>query len=356
MKKILISTYCHWTSFGSMMQTIGLQKAIEYIGAEGMTITFATEDAFPSINKVKIGLNTRTINYFYQLLNSRRLEQGRARCLRFMDQNIRRVVISEKENLQQELPDADVYLAGSDQIWRPELCREDFFLCHAPEGKKRLSYAASMGVLDVPQQNEKTFGKLLQNFDFFSVREAEMVPIIQKYTDKTVLQHVDPTFLVSADTWRQYESIYNIREPYILVYALYWDRTLNNQLKELHKITGFRIVSIQNSIRPIYASDRVLDAGPEEFLWLIDHAEAVVTSSFHGTAFSVIFNKRFFPVVNPNAPSRINSLLRTLGVHTPSSLDKLMDYTADYAEVNVRIEQEKRRSADYLRKEINDKG
>lgn len=353
MKNTLISTYCHWTSFGSMLQSLGLQKAIEKIGSEAQTITFSSEEAVPAVKKVKFRLNAGTVRYLYQVLNRKRLERGKTRCLRFMSQNIRRVVVSEKENLPQELPDVDVYIAGSDQIWNPALCREDFFLSHASEEKRRISYAASMGVLYIPEQNEKKFGKLLQNFDSFSVREEEMLPIIQNYTEKPVVQHIDPTFLISVDAWRQYESAYDIQEPYILVYALYWDRSLNKQLKELHKRTGYRIVSIQNSIRPIYANSIVMDAGPAEFLWLVDHAEAVVTSSFHGTAFSVIFNKRFYPAVNPNARSRIDSLLKTLNVRTPSSLGDLMNYTLDYTETNARIEQEKSRSMDYLRREIN---
>lgn len=353
MKKILISTYCHWTSFGSILQSQGLQKAIERIGAEARTITFSPEEAVPAVRKVKFHLNTGTVKYLYQVLNKKRLELGKMLCLHYMDQNICRVVISDIESFQRELPDADVYIAGSDQIWHPALCRDDFFLSYAPEGKKRISYAASMGVLSVSEQNAKRFGHLLQNFDSISVREAEMIPIIKKYTDKPVSQHIDPTFLISADAWRQYEKVYDIQKPYILVYALYWDRALNKQLQEMHRKTGYQIVSIQNSIRPIYANSIVMDVGPAEFLWLVDHAKAVVTSSFHGTAFSLIFNKRFYPAVNPDARSRIDSLLKTLNVHIPSSLDKLMDYSMDYSDVNVRIEQEKARSIDYLRREIN---
>lgn len=353
MKKILISTYCHWTSFGSMLQSLGLQKVIDHIGAEPKTITFLTEEKVPAIKKAKLRLNIETANYFYKMIHKKSLEAGRMRCLRFMDDNIHGVKVSERDNLSQELPSADVYIAGSDQIWHPVLCREDFFLNHAPEGKKRISYAASMGVLSIPEQNEKKFAKLLQNFDAFSVREAEMLPIIRKYTEKPVLQHIDPTFLISATEWRHYESAYGIRQPYILVYALYWDRSLNKQLKELKKKTGYQIVSIQHSLRPIYANSVIMDAGPGEFLWLVDHAEAVVTSSFHGTAFSIIFNKRFYPVVNPNASSRIQSLLKTLGVHTPSSMEELLDDSPNYETVNSNIELEKRRSMTYLRNEIN---
>ena len=194
----------------------------------------------------------------------------------------------------------------------------------------------------------------LKNFDSISVREEDMVPVIQKYIDKHVLQHIDPTFLISAAEWRRYENRYDIKKPYILVYALYWDRGLNDCLKKLHKKTGYQIISIQDGIRPIYANKRVLDAGPEEFLWLIDHAQAVVTSSFHGTAFSVIFNKSFYPVLNPNAPSRINSLVKTLHIPIAATLNMLMDFSPDYTKVNNYIKREKQRSIDYLRREIFD--
>lgn len=355
MKKILISTYCSWTSFGSMLQSLGLQLAVKKLNADPKTICFTSQEKTPAIRKMELRPNLNTVVYLHQLLNKKQLEKGRERCIKFMNDNISKVMVSKREKIYDELPDADIYLAGSDQIWHPKLCREDFFLSYAPKEKKRISYAASMGVLSVPNENEKKFGQLLQNFDSYSVREGEMLPIIQKYTKKPVLQHVDPTFLISQDTWRHYEKAYDIHGKYILVYALYWDKSYNIQLKELHKKTGFRIVSIQNSIRPIYANKIIMDAGPAEFLWLVEHAEAVVTSSFHGTAFSMIFNKRFYPVVNPNASSRIENILTTLCVNTPSMIDKLMDYTPDYRKANNRIEQEKERSMDYLRQEINDK-
>ena len=354
MKKVYVSTYCHWTSFGSMLQSVGLQRALKKLDLDVKTIVYSDEKSVPAIAKVPIRPNMRTVKSFLKHLNKNELEKGRKRCLQFMNDNIQQICISDRKKLHSELPIADVYIAGSDQIWHPALCREDFFLSHVPEGKRRISYAASMGVLSIPEHNEEKFRKLLQNFDSISVREEEMVLKIQKYTDKPVLQHIDPTFLVSPDEWRQYENTYDIQGPYILVYAIYWDKTLNKQVKELHKKTGYRVVSIQNSIRPIHSNLVVMDAGPAEFLWLIDHAEAVITSSFHGIAFSVIFNKRFYPVVNPNAPSRIDNLLKTLSVHTPTSLDKLMDYIPDYSEVNICIDKEKNRSIDYLRKEVND--
>ena len=352
MKKILISTYCHWTSFGSVLQSFALQHLTENLGTDSKIITFASEEQIPTIKRVKFGPNMETVNFLFQIMNKKKFELGRRRCLQFINTHIQRVVVSSRENLLNELPPADIYIAGSDQIWHPILCREDSFLNYAPADKKRISYAASMGILNVPPENEKLFAILLKNFDSISVREKDMIPIIQKYTNKPILQHIDPTFLVSDSDWKQYEKVYDIQKPYILVYALYWDRTLNKYLRTLHKKTGYTIVSIQSAVRPVYANKLIVDAGPAEFLWLIDHAQAIITSSFHGVAFSVIFNKRFFPVLNPNAPSRIENLLRILNVPTASTLESLMDYSPDYAKVNSCIKQEKQRSIDYLRREI----
>lgn len=352
MKNVYISTYCHWTSFGSMLQSLGLQYVLKEIGTNPKTITFSEDDNIPAIKKFQIRLNKNAVNYFYQLYNKQKLENGRKLCLQFIEENIRRVCLKNNENMEQELNKADVYLAGSDQIWHPVLCREDFFLQYAPDDRKKISYAASMGVLDIPTNNVKKFSKLLQNFDSFSVREKEMIPIIKKYTNKSIYHHVDPTFLVSAYSWREYSKSYDIDESYILVYALYWDRSFNQKLKELHEKTGYKIVSIQNSLRPIYANKRVMDIGPKQFLWLMDHAEAVVTSSFHGTAFSVIFNKRFYPIINPSSPSRIAGLIKMLKVKVPQSIDELMDYETNYDLVNNYIKKEKNRSLEYLRREI----
>ncbi len=352
MKTIFISTYCHWTSFGSMLQSLALQQALKKLNVDSKTITFFEEESIPAIKKVSFGLNRNTINYLYQILNKKNLEYGRERCFNFIENNIRRVSISDKNSIYDELPIADIYIAGSDQIWHPELNRDDFFLCYAPKNKKKISYAASMGVVDISPKRQERFKSLLQNIDSYSVREEEMVSVIKKYTDKKVYQHIDPTFLVDKVAWKKYEKKYDIKEPYILVYALYWDRAFNKKLRDLRKKTGYQIISIQNSIRPIYSDKVIKDAGPSEFLWLIEHAKAIVTSSFHGTAFSIIFNKRFYPIINPNAPSRINSLLKTLRVSVPLTIDKIMDYDTNYDFVNQNIKNEQNRGLEYLRSEI----
>lgn len=346
MKKAIISTYCVWNSFGSVLQSLGLQNTLEYIGVKPNNILFKNEMNAPAIRYEK-GIIALIKNPFF-FLRKKELEKSKDKSIKFINKYINKYEFDNVEELNENCPAADVYIAGSDQIWHPILCRDDFFLEYAPKDKKRISYAASMGTLDIPKENIEKFKKLLSNFDYISVREKEMIPIIKKLTDKSVSLNIDPTFLNSKEIWKKYEKEYTIKEPYILVYALYWDRNYNKQLKELHKKTGYKIVSIQSSKRMIYSNKIICDASPSEFLWLIDNAQAVVTSSFHGTAFSIIFNKKFSVVNNPNSMSRISSVLNILNINTPEPKNVIDKFSVDYKKVNNKIEEEKQRSIDYL--------
>ena len=352
MKKAVISTYTHWNSIGSILQSVGLQQALKKIDVEPRTIVFTSDENVPAVKRCDLCFNASYIIHIYRLLKRDKLENGRNKALEFIDKYINKKVFDNPECVHFNDGDADVYIAGSDQIWHPNLRRDDFFLSYAPNGKKRISYAASMGVLCIPDQNRDRFREFIAKFDAISVREIDMIPVISNFTSKSVLQHIDPSFLISADSWRNYGREYDVSKPYVLVYALYWDRSLNQQLKELHKNTGLEIISIQSSLRPIYANRVALNVGPDEFLWLIDHAEGVVTSSFHGTALSIIMNKRLCSIVNPSSPSRISSLMRTLNVDGAKSIRELLTYELDYKTTNKRIEKEQQRGYEYLKGEI----
>ena len=253
-------------------------------------------------------------------------------------------------------PKADYYISGSDQVFHPDLCRPSFFLDFLKNDKKRLTYAVSMGKTKIKAEKEASFKELVGKIDAFSVREQEMVDILKKYTEKEINVHIDPTFLVHRDEWREYENKYEIKKPYILVYAIYWDSRLNKKLKKLRKQTGCDIVLIGTGFSTVYANKKIYDADPGQFLWLIDNAEAVVTSSFHGVAFSIIFNKKLSAVINPDLPSRISSLLELLNVKQ-YDIEKVTDFNLDnYANVNEQVEHQKQRSITYLKEifEINE--
>jgi hypothetical protein len=207
-----------------------------------------------------------------------------------------------------------------------------------------------MGKTVINPDKRETFEKLLHNFDTVSVREQECADIISSMVDREVEVHIDPTFLVSADDWRQYEVPYGIRGPYILLYMLYWNDSCKEKINRLQRESGLPVYAIADGLTGVYVYNVLHDVGPGEFLWLIDHASYVVTSSFHGVAFSTILNKKFAAVVNPSATSRIANLMRILSVPQVAIEDLADAPDFDYAAINEAIQREKEKSMQYLKK------
>ena len=245
----------------------------------------------------------------------------------------------------------EVFLAGSDQIWNPERCNHIFFLDFADKSR-RISYAASMGSTKLDEEKRELYKSWLSSFDSISVREKACKKVLEELTEKEISVNIDPTFLVEREKWIALEKEYPIKGKFILLYMLYWNSGFKDELIELKRRTGLPIYCVCPDVSGVYADHRLYDVGVEEFLWLVDHAEYVVTSSFHGAAFSIIFKKQFAPLINPSQPSRIQNLLEVLSV-SPLDIKELgAGKRINYDGVDERIEKERQRSSEYLKEAI----
>ena len=352
MKKIGICTHCAWTSYGSILQSWALKKILSSIGISSVIVsddknTFDNKEFV--INKISV---SSLVKYIYRLFHCPKICDKYKKILNFKDRRLDFLFYKSVDDLKCHLPNVDMFISGSDQVFHPDTCSPLFFLDFVPSSIVRASYAASMGVTDIKNDKNEEFKRLISNFDFLSVRENENAEIISKMTDKEVLVHVDPTFLIDDNCWRRLETPYPIREKYILLYAIYWDEKFNKSLKELEKKYGVKIISINSGVSKAYSSKKIFDAGIEEFLWLVDHAEAVITSSFHGAAISIIFRKKLSVVINPSAPSRLNSLLAKFCLETPS-IDQIFSNPVDYSGVEDILIAEQKRSINYLKKVVS---
>lgn len=218
--------------------------------------------------------------------------------------------------------DYDVYIAGSDQIWNPNMpfANAPYFLTFAPVGRKRISYASSFGVSTLPEQIKKEYGEWLASFDHLSVREESGALIIRELIGKEAQVVLDPVFLLNAEIWRAYtKKVSGIKEDkYVLLYMLSYDEDLIEQVSSYarqHDLPLYFVLSENKEVTRPYAK-QLLGIGPQEWLWLIDHATCVFTTSFHGTAFCVILNKPFAVFLKENAPTntRVTGLLERLGM------------------------------------------
>lgn len=351
MKKVNIVTFCTWTSIGSILQAFGLKQALAKNDC-GSTILLPADENLFSTTRVH-SLKTLLSRIFQMMIHKKRQVAFRKRC-DFISQNLDTVSYENDSQLTQLVQqyDTSCYLAGSDQIWHPDRCDKHFFLEFVRSGKC-ISYAASMGKTEIPPENVDKFRQLMQRLDRISVREIQCRDVLQPLTEKNIDVHIDPTFLMETDTWRQYEKPYPVREPYILVYMIYWDPSCKAQLQELKRRTGLPVYAVCSALSRVYADKRLFDVGVEEFLWLIDHAEYVITSSFHGAALSTIFNKKFAAVINPATPSRIRNLLQTLGIPEVPIRELDGPERFEYTAIQKQIAQERSKGLLYLKEAIN---
>ena len=345
--KTFVVTHCVWNSYGSMLQTLGLKKALLKLGCKSSLLYEMRQPEF----KLKLPRTIKQAVYFPKnLFNKKRFLAQREKGLSFISDNIDIIYFDDYGELCKNNPEADLYIAGSDQIWIPNLERPMFFLDFVDGSKKRkASYAASIGVKSIPDDKTEKFKERLKDFSFISVREQQAKKCISPLTDKEVGVHVDPTFLMTAEEWRSYETPYPVKQPYILLYSIYWNKANNEKLRELSRQTGLPVYAVKPAPSRSYCTKALYDVGPQEFLWLIDNAEYVVTSSFHGAAFSAIFNKRVSLVINPATPSRLEELSNRFGVPI-TEIDKLSSAPeTNYNTVNKRIEAGRTEAFEYLK-------
>lgn len=262
----------------------------------------------------------------------------------------------------------DAILAGSDQIWNMECMKvmgNYFFLDWVPENVRRFSYAASFGYdsYDANLENIAKTKMLLQRFENISVREYSGVELCKNLFGINAYYHIDPTLLLSVEDYRRlFQSCTVSHGDYILSYFL--DKTkqkiaLQNKLSQQERINVIDNNPTGNKWNRIFNSHKYSHPTIEQWLRNIHDARIVITDSFHGMVFSILFNKPFLCIGNQKrGMTRFESLCKTfhLGniVYSESSLSNLLNKkeiiisNIDYTMVNQLLNVQRKRSIDYF--------
>lgn len=356
-KMVAVSTFCSWASYGSMLQAYALKQTLKKVGYDSYILIDRTVVTPQMKYRIPRTLNPKALISGY--LNHRLVPLLTVQYLKnnqFMRDNIDIIYYNGYQELALNYLQADYYLAGSDQVFNPNNPQPGFYFDYIQDKSKLLTYACSMGTTHVPAEREAVFAERLSNFSRISVREADNIPVLQKYNPNAQYQtNIDPTLLLTADQWREKEKEYPIDGKYILLYPLYWDKALNKQIKQLKKESGCKVIGVFTSgFNTVACDEKLYDVGVDEFLWLIDHAEAVVTSSFHGAVFSTIFEKKVCLVTNPKMPSRLNNLANMMGIPQCKITD-VLSQNIDYAKSRQLIAAEREKSVAYLEEVLNGK-
>jgi coenzyme F420-reducing hydrogenase beta subunit len=250
--------------------------------------------------------------------------------------------------------DSRIFLTGSDQVWNASRALDPtYFLRFVDNIRYRASYAASMGTDKIPNDKKDVFKRYIESLDKVSVREEGARKCIEEIYTGDISVNVDPTLLHDKEFYTDYTvPIKDIPDHYILAYILHIPKNANALLKWLKAELGYEIVLIDSGAasHAITHDHIVKTAGPEEFLWLFQNADAVVTTSFHGTAFSLIFEKEFYSIVNSAMPSRITNLLNLFGMKPVSDSEKRYERNdkVEWEKVRSALRKEKEKSREYL--------
>lgn len=379
MKRIGIITIVKVNNYGAELQALALQRKLSLMGYDSEIIDYLFYKnplhkkeqisrpfyPYPIKSRIKEWLlpiyeNIKTISFKKEYnIRKKGFSSFHNRNTKFSS-----VCYKSYSELYKNPPIYDVYCVGSDQVWNPRCYTNlnPYFLTFAPKDARKISYASSFGVKTLPENAKKQYSELLQNINYISVREENGVKLVKDVSGKDAINVADPTLLLTKEEWSliaKYDKVLN--EKYILLYVLKDSEYIKRTAIELSKKTGLKVVRIcKGAFKQDRKSDNIYnitDAAPDDFLGLIDKAEMVLTNSFHGTVFSILFEKDFYTIIKRGVEnnSRQLSLLKTLDIDRIKYEDEsfIESSSINWTKVNKNLTEFRQKSVDYLNEAIN---
>lgn len=354
-------------NYGSVLQTFALQKKIEELGHRAFIMDYYPErytnrGLLKRLKSKSSKFNNPIILLAAKLLIYPSYLRKGLQFNKFMHYlNLKKPSFATNDDGKGLFTDADAYCAGSDQIWNShwnEGVEKALYLDFAPKGKLCFSYAASIGLSEIPNDEIDETKRLLNKFEFLSLREDTGVDIVRKLGRDDAVQSLDPTLLMTKEEWENYADDRYKRKKYVLTYNLHHDPEIDKYAQSIAEKYDLQVRNISYNWHDVVRKGH-LDWCPtvEGFLGLIKNASFVVADSFHATAFSIIFEKPFVVITPEVASSRLSSLLNMLGLaeHNISKYNGIsqIEKAIDYSVVKKIIASKQQESFSYLKKVLS---
>lgn len=260
------------------------------------------------------------------------------------------------------------FITGSDQIWNPFYLDLHYLLADINDSSKKIAYASSIGVSEIPNEMISVYEKYLTRFEYLSLREESGSRIIHSITKGTVETVLDPTFLLTSKEWMSFAAKATLEDtdcftaPFILCYFVgdnssYWEYVY--KIQKVSQIENIVVIPLEKTHYD--AKGYIYDfAGPHEFVWLLNKAALVCTDSFHATALCINLEKdfvdflRFTDTEASSQNTRMYQILECFQLQ-----DRLYDgrneyvhRKIDYTNVNKILERGRSHSLEYLKKAL----
>lgn len=354
--KIGILTFHSANNYGAKLQAFALMKYLQTIGHDTELInyrpvyfdkmyTWFDKDMFESHNPFIIvyRLLKWCITGYYRFKRYKSFEQFENKFFTLSP------VIKNDE------PDYyEAYIVGSDQVWSRKITKGDkYYTCGFSfnKGKKKyISYAPSFESIEMTEDSKAYFKELLSRFDYLSVRENKLLDYLSPLTEKKIYQVLDPTLLLDQKVWDSIIGDRIIKGHYIAYYQVRGSKQAISSAKKFAKDRGCKFIRLIAFIR-IGNDNRYSTYSPAEFVNIIKYADAVITTSFHGTAFSLIYEKEFYALsLGDGKDTRVRSLLETVGMTdriVPGN-SSIPSIPIDYTQAREKLKVEKKKSFDFI--------
>lgn len=284
-KKIGCLTWHNVYNFGSELQAYALQETISSLGYNSEFISYNNENSVFS----KLYQFFCEIRAIFTLCDKGSHGEN---FIRFRREYLK---CSRKKYNTNNIDSAnDVYskfICGSDQIWAPNVFDPTYFLSFAK--KKKISYAASIGLNEIPCDLLPHYRELLSDFYTVSVRENEGKNLLKSYCNIDSVVMPDPTMLLNRKQWEEITINPRFKKPYVFCYFLNKQHKYKNIVTKMVQ-QGIEIVGVSASKDDASWMKIIENAGPREFLGYVKNADMVFTDSFHGSIFSLIFHKQLW--------------------------------------------------------------
>lgn len=313
MKRVAICTlFYNNYNYGGILQCFALYKVLENMGCSTEVISYddkaCQNPIYPtnlsrcsqySIREIIFKLKDIISAKVHSNVVNKQLEQRFALFKRFIETNINSTERITDKDLESLSSLYDVFISGSDQVWNPNAVRTLYLQNFTKDNTfRKVSYAASISRNKLSSHEKNILASAISRFDYISVREKTAKNILNDIISNDISVVLDPTMLLASDVWSQYASEPLTTHPYVLVYGFskfQFDKYIINY----YKSKGVDVIfipfakQVYNSFDNKSLMKPIWNVGPAEFLSLIKNAQMIFTDSFHGSVFSILFNKPF---------------------------------------------------------------
>lgn len=365
--RIGIITIIDYLNYGNRLQNYAVQEVLKALGTEVDTIknnpgSFNKTEVTGSINKLLMQDNLiKTLQLVQRKIiheiTKKRVDLLEAKKTMNFKKFSDELIEESKFNINGiEIPNGiveeyDFFIVGSDQVWNPHHRRgyPIDFLEFAPV-HKRIAYAPSFGVAELPDNYVKKYKELLLKMDRISVREEAGAKIIKELTGKDAEVLIDPTLMLDKDRWLSIskDSVNRPRKGYVLTYFL--GKQNKSTIKKINKHAIDNNLEIVNLANINHEKYYTID--PSEFINFIHHSNILFTDSFHGVVFSILLEKPFIVFKRGKMNARIDNLLSKFKLEQ-RKWEEIFEsddlYRIDYSHVPEILAREREKALKYLK-------